>query len=155
MGASHGNSAPCPVWCLWVLWKWRYNLFNFSCDLTRPPHWGVMRIYGWELLAPYHHPDKFCDHRCSDGRDIMFLSCRVRSRESPKDMAWKHTAYHVNKSDIGHKCLKQEQKKKKHKYLLSICPNSRWRRKANANAKIESWPDKFFLIVNARLKVWI
>ena len=37
----------------------------------------------------------------------------MRSRESPKDMVWKHTAYHVNKSDIGHTCLKQEQKKKK------------------------------------------
>ena len=27
------------------------NVFDLSHDMTRPPRWGVMQIYSWELLA--------------------------------------------------------------------------------------------------------
>ena len=36
-----------------------------------------MRIYGWELHAVWHHPEKFCDHRYCDNvisRDHMFAT---------------------------------------------------------------------------------
>ena len=50
MGSSYCKSAPCLVWCFWVFHKWRYDVCNLSRDLTRPPHWESMRIYGWESL---------------------------------------------------------------------------------------------------------
>ena len=37
----------------------------------------VMRIYGWEFFALYHHPDKFGDHRNCDSEDVIFLICLV------------------------------------------------------------------------------
>ena len=37
----------------------------------------VMRIYGWEFLGLYHHPDKFGDHRNCDSEDVIFLICLV------------------------------------------------------------------------------
>ena len=40
-----------------------------------------MRIYGWELLAVCHHPDKSCDYKYCDSGDIMFLICHVTSLE--------------------------------------------------------------------------
>ena len=56
-------SALCPVWCSWVLCKCRNNVFNLLHELTRSPHWGVMHIFGWELLMLCHHPGKFGDHK--------------------------------------------------------------------------------------------
>ena len=47
--ASQDKSAPCLVWCPWFFCKWRYNVFNLSCDLTWPPLWWFMQIYGWEF----------------------------------------------------------------------------------------------------------
>ena len=79
MGASHCKSATCLVWCLWVFCRWRY-VFNLSHDLTWPPHWESMRIYGWELLVLCHYADKPCDHRHCDGGD-MFLICHIISLE--------------------------------------------------------------------------
>ena len=79
VGVSHSKLTPSLVWCPWVFHKWGYNVFNLSRDLTRPPHFEVMRIYGWELLALCHHPDKFGDHRHCDTGDAMFLMCHVIS----------------------------------------------------------------------------
>ena len=44
VGASRDKSAPWLVWCPWVFFKWRYNAFNLSRDLTRPLHRGVIQI---------------------------------------------------------------------------------------------------------------
>ena len=74
MWASHGKSALCLVWYPCVFCKWRYKLLNLLHDLIRPPHWGVMQIYVWELLAICQHPDKFCDHWHSDRKYIFNLS---------------------------------------------------------------------------------
>lgn len=49
-----------------VFSKWRYNLFNLLSDLTRPPHWGVMQIYGWEFLAVCKKLDRFREQRHCD-----------------------------------------------------------------------------------------
>ena len=38
-----------------------------------------MPIYGWELLAVCHHPDKFGDQRHFDSGDIMNLICQLTS----------------------------------------------------------------------------
>ena len=77
---SHSKSAPCLPWCSWVLSKWRHNVLNLLRDLTRPAHWGVMRIYGWELLAVCHQHDKLIDYKCCDSKDIIiFLICHVTS----------------------------------------------------------------------------
>ena len=35
--------------------RWSCNVFNLSCDLTEPLHWGAMRIYWLKLLAVCHH----------------------------------------------------------------------------------------------------
>ena len=78
--ASHGKSETLPSSVSMVFCKWRYNRFNLCRDLTRPPHWGVMRIYGWELLAICHHPDKFGDHGHCESGD-MFLICYVTSSD--------------------------------------------------------------------------
>ena len=51
------------------------GVFYLSPNLTRPLHWGVMQIYGWELHEVYHFPEKFGDHKNSDSRDITFLIC--------------------------------------------------------------------------------
>ena len=51
-----------------------------SRDITRPPHRGAIRIYGWELLAVCHHPDKFGHHmHCNSGD--MYLLCHVTSQD--------------------------------------------------------------------------
>ena len=81
VGASHGKSAACLVWCPWVFWNRWYNLFTLSRDFTRPSHWEVMQIYGWELLIVYHHSGKLCDHRHCVSGDIMFLIYHVTSLE--------------------------------------------------------------------------
>ena len=78
--ASHSKSAPCWPWCSWVFSKRRHNVLNLLRDLTRPAHLGVMRIYGWELLAVCHQPDKLMDYKCCGSKDIIiFLICRVTS----------------------------------------------------------------------------
>ena len=76
MGASHCKSVSCLVCWPWVFCRWGYKVFNLSRDLTSPPHWRVMQIYGWELIAECHHPSKFCDHKhcgsvCIMSRDIL------------------------------------------------------------------------------------
>ena len=60
------------VWFPWVFCKWRYNVFNLSRDLARPPHSGVMQIYRWKFFAVYYHVSKFDDHRHCDSRDKVF-----------------------------------------------------------------------------------
>ena len=52
-----------------------------SNDLTWTTHWGVMWVYGWELLVACHHPDKFCNHKYCDSGDVFNLSC---------DLLWAH-----------------------------------------------------------------
>ena len=47
--ASHGKSASYLVRCPWVFNRWRYNRFNLWRDVTKPSHWGVMLICGWEF----------------------------------------------------------------------------------------------------------
>lgn len=82
-GFNNGSlllSAPCLVWCLWLFYRWRYNVCNFQYDLTWSPHCGVMLIYGWELLSICHHPDKSCDHKHCDSKD-MFSVNYVTSHE--------------------------------------------------------------------------
>ena len=39
-----------------------------------------MRTYDWEIFAVFRHPNKFCDHKYCDSRDILFLICNVNSR---------------------------------------------------------------------------
>ena len=38
VGASNGKLASGLVWCPWVLCKWRYKVFNLSCDFLRLPN---------------------------------------------------------------------------------------------------------------------
>ena len=57
LGASYNKSAPCLVWCSYIFCRWIY-VFYLSRDPTRPLHWGVMYIYGWELLLACHHLDQ-------------------------------------------------------------------------------------------------
>ena len=42
---------------------------------------GSCKIMGGELLAVYHYPDKFCDHKHCDREDIMLLIYHVTSLE--------------------------------------------------------------------------
>ena len=48
-----------------------------------------------------------------------------------KHMVWKHTAYHVDKSDIGHIRLKQKQKKNRQTTFVSMSKNSDKKNKSN------------------------
>ena len=80
VGFFQGESTPCLDWCPRVLFKRKYA-FTLSRDFIRPPHWGVIGIHGWELLAVYYHPDKFGDHRYWNSGDIMVLICHVTSRD--------------------------------------------------------------------------
>ena len=75
IGASFCKSAPCLMWCPWTFCRWRYNTYNFTRNPTWTPPWGVMRIYGWELLAVCHH----LDHKYFDAGYIMFLIGHVTS----------------------------------------------------------------------------
>ena len=58
----------------WIFCKCRYNVFNLSSNLTRPHHWGVMRIYRRKLLAVFHHLDKFGDLYHFDSANILFVT---------------------------------------------------------------------------------
>ena len=80
MRAYHRKSAPCLIWSSWVFCRWRYNVFNLSSHLTWSPHWGGMRIYGWEFLVLCNYADNFCAHKHCDGWN-MFLICHVTSRK--------------------------------------------------------------------------
>ena len=49
VGTSHCKSALWLVWCpclVWFLFKWRYNVFELSCNLTRPLLEG-----SWEFMS--------------------------------------------------------------------------------------------------------
>ena len=61
LGASETMSAPSQ----YIFCRWRY-VFYLSLDPTRPLRWDVMCIYGWELVAACHHPEKFGHHSHSD-----------------------------------------------------------------------------------------
>ena len=74
IGVSYWKSAPCLVWWPRVFYRGRYNVFIFSRDLTWPPDWGLMRIYGWKFLVFCHHPGKSCDHnQCNSGDIILSI----------------------------------------------------------------------------------
>ena len=49
MEAPH-VSPPCHVWCPLVYWKWRYNIFNLSRELTRTRNWRIVWRYGSKLV---------------------------------------------------------------------------------------------------------
>ena len=66
METSHCKSVLYLVWCSWVC-RWRYNVFNLSRDVTWPPHWEIMRIYGSELLVLCHYANKPCGHNHCEG----------------------------------------------------------------------------------------
>ena len=78
---SYSKSALCLVWYVCAFCNWKCNVFNLSLDLTRLPHWGVMLIYGWELLALNHHSDELGDHKHCDSVDKMLLICHGTSRD--------------------------------------------------------------------------
>ena len=61
LGASETMSAPSQ----YIFCRWRY-VFYLSLDPTRPLRWDVMCIYGWELVAACHHPEKFGHNSHSD-----------------------------------------------------------------------------------------
>ena len=71
--ASHSKSALYLVRYAWVFCNWKCNVFSLSLDLTRLPHWGVMLIYGWELLALNHHSDELGDHKHCDSGDKILI----------------------------------------------------------------------------------
>ena len=56
--------------------KVEYNIFNLSRDLKIPPHWRIIQIYEWELLAICYHYDKFNGHKHHDSGDMFFI-CHV------------------------------------------------------------------------------
>ena len=68
-----------------------------------------MWLYGWDPLMVSHHPAMFGGHRYCGSRDKMFWvveeqdSICSRLNSPLQFMVWKHTAYHVNKSDTGHR----------------------------------------------------
>ena len=65
LGATNKKSVPCLLLCQY---GWRC-VFYLSPSPTRPLRWDVMRIHGWELVAAYHHPANFGDHRhCNSKR---------------------------------------------------------------------------------------
>ena len=92
---------------LWVeplhlpgLWKRRYYVLIFSCDLTRLHSQRAMWLHGWFPVTIHHHPAKsagiglveekfhlilyqhsakFGGHTSSEGRNILFLICHVTS----------------------------------------------------------------------------
>ena len=61
------NSAPYLIQCPRAFCKRRYDRL-MSRELTRPLHWGVKQISGWEFLP-------VCYHICESG--YMFLICHV------------------------------------------------------------------------------
>ena len=65
LGASYTKTAPCLVWCRYIICKLRY-LLSFSRDSTKSLRRDVMHIHQWELLAACHHPENVGDHRHSD-----------------------------------------------------------------------------------------
>ena len=79
MEASLCKSAPCLVWCPWIFCRWIYNVFNLPRDLTCPPCWDNIQIYGWEYLVVSDHPKNFCDHKYCDSGYITFFICHVTS----------------------------------------------------------------------------
>ena len=62
VGTSHDKSATYLIWCPWASCKWRCYVFNLPSCFKRPPHWGIIQIFGWKLLVVYHHSDKFGDN---------------------------------------------------------------------------------------------
>ena len=96
--APHPKSLLCQVWCLQVLWKWRYSVFILSCDITWPHDQRNMWLYEWESLTLTHDTTKFGGSRltrkyCSRSLLIaftkkfadQFLSPRKTSKNSTKD----------------------------------------------------------------------
>ena len=74
---SNNKSAHCFVWCPSVLCKWRYNIFNFSCNLTRPPHWWGQKTV-WVEAPDYNSPTyqvRYCD---SGYKMLLFCHATLR-----------------------------------------------------------------------------
>ena len=70
----HRESLPCHVWWPLVQFKWKYEVFNISCNLAKSREWGFKWLYGWQLFMVCHYLAKFGGHcSCRD----MFLVCYV------------------------------------------------------------------------------
>ena len=54
--------------------KWKYEVFNISCNLAKSREWGFKWLYGWQLFMVCHYLAKYGGHcSCRD----MFLVCYV------------------------------------------------------------------------------
>ena len=86
----------------------------------------VMWLYGWEPLIVSHHCAKLISHgRCGSG-DIKFLVVEEEDSRrscclSLKDIAWKHTTYHINNSDPRLAHLNQQLEK--NMKTTFVCPS--------------------------------
>ena len=77
--AYYGESVPCLVWCTWALCRWRYNVFNLSQGLTRPPYWRVKQILGWNFLRCVFTVTALVTIDIVIVK-IIFLTCHVNSQ---------------------------------------------------------------------------
>ena len=58
----------------WFLWKTRYFVLHFSCELTRLHSQRVMWLHGWIPIIMGHQPAKSGVHKPCIKGDIMFLN---------------------------------------------------------------------------------
>ena len=75
---SSTKLAACPVSWTYIFYRLKQVLY-LSRDPTRAFNWGAMHIYGWEILAACHHPEKF------SGDSIMVVK---RKNASSKKWIW-------------------------------------------------------------------
>ena len=76
------KSTQCHVWCLQILWKWRYSVFILLRDVMWLRDQRDIWLDKWELLTIIHHPTKFGGSRTCGSRNIMIWICLVTQQKS-------------------------------------------------------------------------
>ena len=77
MKPPHPKSPLRHVWCLYVLWKGRYNIFDLSPDITFLHDQRDMWLGEWKPLTLSHHSTKFPVQRSCGSRDKTFRICHM------------------------------------------------------------------------------
>ena len=85
VGARHGKSLACQIWCLQALWKWRYEVFSWRARFHMPLLNSAITVYFW---CTWH---VIVTHTRFQDVDTSICQC----------VQWRTF-------DIGHICLQQQ-----------------------------------------------
>ena len=109
MGTLHHKSSPYQVWCLFVLWRWRYSISILSRDIKWPHDQRHIWLGRWEFHNLSHHYGKLNTYRYCRTRDMWFGKWKHGTSDKPKNKGyvtdkWEPLSHHCFNFDTYSYC---------------------------------------------------